>query len=179
MSSRREYEIAFVGLKPGVHEFVYRIIDTFFQDYQPQDFRHCDANVKLYLDKKNGFILLRFEIGGKIEITCDRCGNTLPMDLWDEFKVLVKLVENPELMNQQEEDPDVYYIARGESHLSVAGWIYEFINLSIPIQRMCKEEEIGGPNCNLEVLEMLRKMNGSAAPENPVWKGLEKFKDLE
>jgi uncharacterized metal-binding protein YceD (DUF177 family) len=180
MSSRREFEIAFVGLKPGVHEFNYRITDKFFQEYQPQDFRHCDANVKLSLDKKNGFILLKFEVGGKIEINCDRCGNMLPLDLWDEFNVLVKLAEDPELMNEQEEDPDVYYIARGESHLSVESWIYEFINLSIPIQRMCKEEEIGGPNCNLEVLEMLKKMNvAENNPGNIVWKGLEKFKDLE
>ena len=35
-------------------------------------------------------------------------------------------------MNDQEDDPDVYYISRGESHIDVADWIYEFINLSIP-----------------------------------------------
>jgi uncharacterized metal-binding protein YceD (DUF177 family) len=37
-------------------------------------------------------------------------------------------------MNEQEEDPDVYYISRSESHLHLAEWIYEFINLSIPMQ---------------------------------------------
>ena len=40
-----------------------------------------------------------------------------------------------------------------------ADWIYEFINLSIPMQRMCSEEEMGGPYCNKEVLEMLKKMD--------------------
>jgi len=180
MTSRREFEIAFVGLKPGIHEFSYRITDKFFEAYQQQDFQHCEANVKLILDKKNGFMLLKFDVAGKLEVICDRCGNTLPLDLWDEFNILVKLVEDPDIMNQQEEDPDVYYISKGESHLHIADWIYEFINLSIPIQRMCKPEDMGGPYCNKEVLEMLKKLDVEKNKEqNPLWKGLEKFKDLD
>jgi uncharacterized metal-binding protein YceD (DUF177 family) len=180
MSSRREFEIAFVGLKPGVHEFNYRIIDRFFEDYQQQDFRGCDANVKLSLDKNNGFMLLKFEVAGKLEVICDRCGNTLPLELWDEFHVLVKLVENPDMMNQQEEDPDVYYLPKGESHLQLADWIYEFINLSIPAHRTCSYEDMRGPNCNPEALEMLKKLKMPANSEEPsLWKGLEKFKGLD
>jgi uncharacterized metal-binding protein YceD (DUF177 family) len=180
MNSRKEFDIAFVGLKPGVHEFSYRIRDKFFEAYQQQDFHQCEANVKLFLDKKNGFMLLRFEIGGKLQVTCDRCGNTLPLDLWDEFNILVKLAEDPDIMNQQEVDPDVYYISKGESHLFVGDWIYEFINLSIPTQRMCKEKDLGGSFCNKEVLDMLKKFDSEEnKPGNPLWKGLEKFKDLE
>jgi uncharacterized metal-binding protein YceD (DUF177 family) len=180
MSSRRNFDIAFVGLKPGIHEFEYSINDKFFVDYDQQDFRNCTAVIKLALDKKNGFMLLKFEVGGKLEVTCDRCGNNLPLDLWDEFNIVVKMVDDPEEMNGQEEDPDVYYISKGESHLHIAPWIYEFINLSIPMQRMCTEEEMGGPHCNPEVLAMLKKLDASnSQPANPIWKGLEKFKDLE
>jgi len=180
MNSRRAFDIAFVGLKPGIHEFVYEINDKFFVDYSEQDFRNCVATVKLSLDKKNGFMLLKFEIGGKLELNCDRCGNNLPLDLWDEFQTVVKMVENPEEMNDQEDDPDVYYIARSESHINVADWIYEFINLSIPMQRMCSEDEIGGPYCNKEVLAKLKEMESNKnKATNPLWKGLEKFKDLD
>ena len=180
MNNRRAFDIAFVGLKPGIHEFVYEINDKFFVDYSEQDFRNCVATVKLSLDKKNGFMLLKFEIGGKLELNCDRCGNNLPLDLWDEFTTVVKMVENPEEMNGQEDDPDVYYISRGESHINVADWIYEFINLSIPMQRMCSEDEIGGPYCNKEVLAKLKEMESNKSKAaNPLWKGLEKFKDLD
>ncbi len=180
MNSRREYELAFVGLKAGVHAFEYEINDRFFEAFQQQDFSHCEALVKLFLEKNNGFMLLRFEVTGKVDVTCDRCGNPLPMDLWDEFQVIVKLVEDPEIMNLEEEDPDVYYISRTESHLHLADWIYEFINLSIPTQRMCKEDEIGGPNCNPEVLAMLKNMDAHAKnADNPLWKGLEKFRNPE
>jgi uncharacterized metal-binding protein YceD (DUF177 family) len=181
MSRRREFEIAFVGLKPGVHEYNYLIGEKFFEAFQQQDFRNCKANVKLLLDKKSSFMLLRFEIGGTLEVTCDRCNNNLPLDLWDEFNITVKMVEDPDLMNEQEDDPDMYYIAQSESHMDVANWIYEFINLSIPFQKVCDFEKMDGPNCNPNVLDMLKKLEPeeNKIKENPIWKGLEKFKDLE
>jgi len=55
MPHRREFEIAFVGLKPGVHEFSYEISDKFFSEYQEQDFKNCHAQIKLWLDKKSSF----------------------------------------------------------------------------------------------------------------------------
>jgi uncharacterized metal-binding protein YceD (DUF177 family) len=180
MSSQRNYDIAFVGLKPGIHEFEYDIDDKFFVEYQEQDFRNCIAHIKLTLDKNAGFMLLKFEVGGKVELTCDRCGNGLPLSLWDEFNIVIKMVDDPEEMNDQEEDPDIYYISKGESHLHMSDWLYEFINLSIPMQRMCGPDEIGGPSCNKEALAMLEKLvPEDKTSSNPLWKGLEKFKNLD
>jgi len=180
MGRSREFEIAFVGLKPGVHEFNYSIADEFFEAFQQQDFRNCKANIKLTLDKQNGFMLLKFEVGGTLEVNCDRCNSNLPLQLWDEFNIIVKMVEEPETMNNEEEDPDVYYISRGESHLDLKNWIYEFINLSIPMQKVCSYENMDGPHCNKNAKEMLKKMESEEEiKENPIWKGLEKFKDLE
>lgn len=182
MGNRREFDIAFVGLKPGIHEFDYQVDDKFFVDYKEIDptatgFDNCNASVKLLLEKNTSFMLLKFEIGGSVNVICDRCGNILPIDLWDEFKMLIKQVENPEEMNQNEEDPDVFYISRTESHIHVADWIYEFVLLSIPNQRMCNEDEIGGPQCNKEVLAMLKKMRSTTVNNShPLEKGLEKFK---
>lgn len=181
MSHRRAFEVAFVGLKSGEHQFIYQIDDHFFEEYQQQDFKNCVATVKLTLDKKNGFMLCRFDVDGRVELLCDRCGNNLQLQLWDEFNIVVKIVDDPEIMNEQEEDPDVYYIGKGESYLYVADWIYEFINLSIPMQRMCEEDESGGTKCNPEVLEKLKKMEQEAksTQSNILWKGLDQFKDLQ
>jgi uncharacterized metal-binding protein YceD (DUF177 family) len=182
MGRNREYEIAFVGLKPGIHEFSYVIDDRFFEAYQQQDFKNCLANVKLVLDRKTGFMQLKFEVGGTLEVTCDRCNNNLPLQLWDDFNITVKMVEDPEAANEQEDDPDMYYIAQGESHLDVSNWIYEFINLSIPMQKTCSYEKMDGPHCNARALDVLKKMepeDRKQNKENPIWKGLEKFRDLE
>lgn len=124
-------------------------------------------------------MLLKFEIGGSLEVICDRCNNDLPLQLWDEFNITVKMVEDPEIMNSEELDPDVYYISRGESHLDIANWIYEFINLSIPMHKTCEFENMDGPHCNHAAFEMLKKLDTNKEENsNPIWKGLEKFKGL-
>lgn len=182
MANRRGYEIAFVGLKPGVHEFNYEVTDKFFEAFQQQDFTNCKAHVKLLLDKKSSFMLLKFEIGGQLDVACDRCNNTIPFELWDEFNLIVKMVEEPELMNDQEDDPDVYYISRGESHINVENWIFEFVNLSVPMHKTCGFENADGPHCNKEALKMLNKLDEQRNADkktNPVWKGLEKFKKTD
>lgn len=181
MASKRTFEIAFVGLKPGVHEFNYVVDDKFFAEKGSPDFTNCQANIKLQLDKKSGFMLLKFEIVGKADSNCDRCGNPLSVDIWDEFNMLIKLVENPEEMNDQEEDPDVFYISRTESHIDVADWIYEFVLLSFPTQKTCGEDEEGNSKCNKEVLEKLKAM-GSVETQtnaNQLWQGLEQFKKVK
>ncbi len=180
MSNRREFEIAFVGLRPGVHEFEYNIDNKFFLDYTQEDFTNCTAKIKLLLDKKSGFLQLKFDIDGSADVICDRCSNPLKKQLWEEYNIIVKMVDDPETMNLQEEDPDVYYISRGESHLKIADWIYEFVTLSIPLQKMCSESEFGGEKCNKEVLDKLRQMEEEVNKQaNPVWKGLDKFKGLK
>ena len=181
MSHRRVYEIAFVGLKPGIHEFEYQVDDSFFEDFQEQDFKNCQAHIRLILEKNSAsFMLLKFEIGGSVEVICDRCNSNLPMQLFDEFMVTVKVVEQPELMNEQEEDPDVYYVSKGESHLDLKGWIYEFINLSIPMQKSCEYEDMNGPYCNPAARDLLNNMRSEEGKqENPIWKDLKKFKGLD
>lgn len=176
MKALRQFDIAFVGLKPGEHTFEYQITDSFFENYGPQDFSDCNATVKLLFDKKSNFFLLKFEIGGKVTVNCDRCGQPFELQLWDDFDQVVKLVDNPEEMNS-DEDPDVAYISKTESHLNVAEWIYEFINLSIPMQRIHPDDSTGKSGCDPKVLDMLDQMNRQAnEKENPIWKDLDKFR---
>jgi uncharacterized metal-binding protein YceD (DUF177 family) len=179
--ARSEYEIAFVGLQPGIHNFEYTIDDKFFEAYTEQDFKQCKAKVNLTLEKNTSFMMLKFEVGGSVSSTCDRCGNDLPLTLWDEFNIIVKLVDNPAQMNEEEADPDVYYISRTDGLLSVKDWIFEFINLSIPMQKMCSETETGGSQCNQEVLDMLKKINNTESEDAPksIWKDLDQFKNLD
>ena len=179
MANKRTFEVAFVGLKPGVHEFNYELDEKFFAEKGVPDFQYPVAHVKMLLEKNSSFMLLKFEVGGTAVVTCDRCGNPLPIDLWDEFNMLVKLVDNPDEMNEQEEDPDVFYLSRNESHLNVGDWMYEFALLSIPFQKMCAADKIGGPQCNKEVLDKLKEMETKQEEHNAnaLWKGLDQFKN--
>jgi uncharacterized metal-binding protein YceD (DUF177 family) len=176
MKPLREFEIAFVGLKPGEHTFEYQITDSFFENYGPQDFTNCNATVKLILEKNINFFMLKFEVGGTATVNCDRCAQPFELRLWDDFNQIVKMVDNPEEM-PEEEDADVAYISKTESHLNVAEWIYEFINLSIPMQRIHPDTSEGKSGCDPKILEMLDNMSQqSGEKDNPIWKDLDKFR---
>jgi uncharacterized metal-binding protein YceD (DUF177 family) len=176
MKALRQFDIAFVGLKPGEHTFQYQITDSFFEDYGPQDFSNCNATVKLLLDKKSNFFLLKFEVGGTVSVICDRCGQPFEMQLWDDFDQVVKMVDNPDEMKEDGET-DVSYISKTDSHLNVAAWIYEFINLSIPMQRIHPDDGEGKSGCDPKVLDMLDKMKQqTGGKENPIWKDLDQFR---
>ena len=179
MASKREYEIAFVGLKHGEHEYNYVLEDKFFIDKGAENVENISATVKLVLEKNTGFMLLKFQTGGSASVLCDRCGNALNVQLWDEFSMVVKLIDNPDEMNQQEEDADVFYISRSDSHIAVSDWLYEFTMLSIPVQNTCGVDEGNNSLCNQTVLAKLEQMKKSAheLTEKSIWKGLEKFKD--
>jgi uncharacterized metal-binding protein YceD (DUF177 family) len=85
-------------------------------------------------------------------------------------------------MNSEEEDPDIFYLDRNDSHLSIANWIYEFISLSVPLQHICKLDEKGKSTCNQKVIDQLNFFNENPptdATSKSLWKGLDKFKDLD
>ncbi len=181
MANMREYEIAFVGLKHGAHEFSYKLNNQFFKDYEANAAENIEALVKLILDKHTGFMLLKFIVGGNADVNCDRCGNPLTVDLWDEFNMVIKLADDPEKLNDEEEDPDLFYIARSESHIDVKNWLYEFVMLSIPTQKICGNDLTGKSLCNEDVLKKLDELSvkGDTRGENAnsIWKGLDKFKE--
>ena len=173
------YEIAFVGLKPGIHEFNYELNHDFFKEKGGDTVEEISANVKLVLEKNSGFMLLKFIVGGNAAVNCDRCGNPLKVDLWDEFSMVVKLTDEPQKANDEEEDADVFYIAKSESHIDVSDWLYEFVMLSIPMQHICGNDTNGDTLCNKDVIKRLNEMQvkNEEQNENSIWKGLEKFKD--
>ncbi|HNB81352.1 MAG TPA: DUF177 domain-containing protein, partial [Chitinophagaceae bacterium] len=139
------------------------------------EFHDALIDVKLILDKKQGTFLLKFDINGKVQIPCDRCGDEYEMLLWDEFELLVKVIDDDEVARKSEDDAEVAYIGRSESILDVSGYIYEFIILSIPIQHIHPDREDGSSGCNPAVIEFLKKQE--VEQRQQVWKNLPDIKN--
>jgi uncharacterized metal-binding protein YceD (DUF177 family) len=174
MKHNREYEIAWQGLKPGLHTFLYELDDRFIKEKgEDRDYKDLDARITLRFDKKTDFFLCHFDIDGSVTVACDRCGDEFKLRLWDEFRLLIKLA-GAEQTEETEEDADVVFIPRNETVLDMSGWLYEFITLSIPLHRVHPDKEDGTSACNPEALKLLGKLGEpEEAPEHNVWKGLE------
>jgi len=69
-------------------------------------------------------------------------------------------------------------ISAGENHLDLAQYIYEFIYLSLPLQKVHGKNKAGKSLCNQDMLERLGSMtsnNDDDEIDDPRW---DKLKDL-
>ena len=180
MKHNREFEIAWQGLKPGIHKFQYDLNDRFFEGREGErDFKDLDAQVTLIFDKKSNFFLCHFDIDGSVTVPCDRCGDDFILRLWDEFDLVIKLTGGDET-DEIDEDADVVFIPRSETVIDISNWIYEFVLLSIPLQRVHPEKAYGVSGCNEEALKLLDQLSEPEdKPKNDIWKGLEALKEKE
>lgn len=182
MKHNREFEIAWQGLKPGPHSYIYDIDDRFMQEHgADEEFRNWSAKVTLGFDKHENFFMLKFDIDGAVTVACDRCGDDFELRLWDEFNLLIKLAGGDDEELPEEED-DVVFIPRSETVIDISGWLYEFVMLSVPLQHIHPDKADGTPGCNQEALSLLDRMReNEEQTANPLWKGLEvlKGKDAE
>ncbi len=177
MKHNREFEIAWQGLKPGPHTYVYDIDDRFMKEREvSEDFTNWNARITLVFDKHENFFMLKFDVDGKVTVPCDRCGDNFELRLWDEFNLVIKLTGGDEGEKPEDED-DVVFIPRSETVIDISNWLYEFLMLSVPLQHIHADKEDGSPGCNEEALKLLDSLADSEEKAaNPLWKGLEAFK---
>jgi len=71
----------------------------------------------------------------------------------------------------------VVFIPRSETVIDFRTWVYEFLMLSIPLQRIHPDKPDGSQGCNPETLKLLNKLAAPEdAPRPDIWKGLEALK---
>lgn len=182
MKHNREFEIAWQGLRLGVHEYVFTIGNDFMKEHDaPEEFHDWQAEVILKFDRQPSFFQLHFDIAGSVTAPCDRCGDDFKLDLWDEFSLLVKLTGDAEDDTQGEEEADIAFIPRSETVIDTSKWVYEFLLLSLPIQKLHPDHPDGSRGCNPEALKLLDMLSEQeeVPSENNIWKGLEAFKTEE
>lgn len=179
MKGLREFEIPFVGLKPGVHVYNYEVDKRFFGYFEESLISDCNVNVKLEFDKKETFFVLKFYIDGNVRTECDRCLEPFNKEIFGDYVCYVKFAEDPSKMADEDE---VLYIGREETILDIAQLVYEYINLCLPMQRLGCNNPGLEPQCNKEVLNFLDNQNKKASSTNegeidPRWAALKKLKD--
>jgi uncharacterized metal-binding protein YceD (DUF177 family) len=180
MKHNREFEIAWQGLKLGEHTFQYDIDNRFMLEHgeHETEIKNVEAQITLKFDKKNNFFLLHFDVDGKMTAACDRCGDDFEMRLWDEFDLVMKLAG--EDVEEIDDEADVVFIPRSETVIDISKWLYEFVMLSVPLQKIHPDLPDGSSGCNPEALKLLESLSEPEdKPKNDIWKGLEALKELD
>src|SRR6188768_1426459 len=155
MKHNREFEIAWLGLKIGEHEYDFGVNNEFMQEHgAPPELHDWAAQVRLRFDRQQSFFRLHFDVSGSVIVPCDRCGDDFTLPLWDEFDLLVKLTGEESDDAEPEEEADVAFISRTDTVIDISAWLYEFVMLSVPLHRIHPDN-----GCNPEALRLLSELS--------------------
>jgi uncharacterized metal-binding protein YceD (DUF177 family) len=131
MSKIKEFLIPFIGLKLGKHHFEYQISNTFFENFDYDEFQSSDIKVGLVLDKKSNMLELEFKHKGTVNVPCDLTGEEFDLPIKGKMKLIVRFGD--EFNNDNEE---LLILPHGEHEIDVTQYIYEMIALSVPLKRV-------------------------------------------
>lgn len=131
MNIEKNFLIHFTGLKNGKHTFDFHVDDSFFKNYNYDDFNHINADITVLLDKKSTFLELHIVAKGFANIPCDVTNIDFDLPLEGEVKVVVKFGDV-----YNDEHDEILIIPFSEHQVNVAQYIYEILVLAIPQKRI-------------------------------------------
>ena len=157
MSKRGSYAIRISGLGEGDHIFSFELDRQFFTLFEQSEICNGNVHATVILEKTPGVLSLHFRIEGEVEVICDRCLENFMTGVSCSHTIFVKTGETP-----GEVDEDVLIIGKDEHEIEVGQYLYEFIVLALPYQRIHPDDTNGTSLCNPE---MLKKLDAHRAKE--------------
>jgi uncharacterized metal-binding protein YceD (DUF177 family) len=165
------FTIPISGLKEGSHSFDFEIGNEFFDLFEESEIRKGELKASVEADRRASHIDIMIRIDGTVMISCDRCLGIFSLPLSCENRLLVKFGKL-----HVESDPDIISMAAEEDELDLSQYFYEYILLSLPIQRLHPSDESGNSTCDPEMIKRLNEhiINDDIGTD-PRWDELKKI----
>jgi len=140
------------GIGDGIHDFSFELNQEFFASQEHSEIENGQIEVQVALEKKTGLFSLHFYLRGEVEVICDRCLEPFMTKIESEQTIFVKMGDTA-----GEIDDDVIMIHRDDHEIEVSQYLYEFILLALPYQRIHSDDEHGVPGCDPEMIRILEE----------------------
>jgi len=164
-----EYIIPVKGLSLGDHQFTYKIDDSFFSNYDYFDTNKGLLNLTVNLVKESNLLDFKFHFKGYLELKCDRCLDIFNLNVEDSFRLIVNY--GNEFIEVSDE---IITIPNNDTNIDLSQYIYEYINLMLPIKKVHLDDEFGNSTCNQEMIDRLH--NYTEQKSDPRWDALKNIK---
>lgn len=149
------YVIPFKGLAVGSYVFEWVVDGSFFAAYEMSEISDARVNVRVTLLKHTHFLELDFFLDGWVEVSCDRCLDSLTIDIVSTPRLYVQFGKDGG--EEESDESDIVVLAYGEEQMDVAQYIYEYAHLSLPVRRVHGDDENGQNMCNREMIHRLEQ----------------------
>ena len=171
MCNIASYKIDLKALPQGVTSLEYKLDDGFFKAIDAPGVQRGELSSSLSVNRTDDFFELNFHTSGVIHIPCDVCLEDMEQSIDTHDRLVVKFGV------EYSEDDDMVTVAEDEGILDVSWFIYEFIELNIPIKHVHAPGK-----CNHAMIELLNEHSAARSGEesedtmDPRWAALLKLK---
>ncbi len=170
MTTHKEFNIPFSGLKLGAHTFEYQINNTFFESFEYFEFNETDIVVKVLFNKMSTVMELEMEAKGTVNVACDLTNEPFDQEVTAVLPLVVKFGDA-----YNDEDDEILVIPHGEHQFNIAQYVYEMLVLAVPQKRIHPGVKDGSLKSDaLKKLEELQPKESKADKDNtdPRWDAL-------
>ena len=124
------YKVDLKGMATDTVSYRWQADDDFFSAVQGSEIKQGLLDVALRVKRTSGAYELEFQLQGEVEVTCDRCLESMNQPI-DAFCTL-RVVMGEDFVD----DGDVVVVPEREGFINVAWNIYEFAALQIPLRHV-------------------------------------------
>ena len=138
------------GLASGETEFSWRAEKEFFEAFGNTEILDADLVVSVIAEKSGRYLGVDCEIDGTVKVECDRCMEDLVIPVSTDVLLSVKYGDEESSEDHQEGEREILFVPEGDAELDLSQVIYDYVCLSVPMQRHHEEGE-----CNPEAIKHL------------------------
>ena len=126
--------------------YTYELDDAFFAAIEAPEIQKGHLCVTLDVKKGIGVYHLSFHTEGQVTVPCDRCLDDMEMEVMTDNRLDVKLGAD------YRDDETCVTVPEEDGYIDVAWFLYEFIELSLPMQHVHAPGE-----CNPQMMDALNE----------------------
>ena len=150
MKGLTEYTLPIQGLKNGLHTYKFKVNKAFFTHFENSPIENGLFDLTVILDKRDSILELDFDFEGHIATDCDRCTNAIQLPFGGYQKLIIKRIDE-----DVDEDVDIIFLSPDVFEFNIAKYVYEFICLSMPFNKVYDCENDNPRPCNMDILTRL------------------------
>lgn len=157
------------GLASGRTQFCWRALGEFFGSFDNSEILDADVSVDVLVEKSGKYIGVDGVLSGTVTVQCDRCLSDLSLPVDVDFKLSVKFGEEPlEALPAENGEREIVFVPEDDTDLDLSQTIYDYVCLSLPMQRVHPEGECDPETVRFLSIETDEAEEEAAAPvESP------------
>jgi uncharacterized protein len=170
-----QYIVQFSGLKDGKYDYSFEVGKELFTFYENTDIIDANIVVKALFEKKTSHLVFQFDLKGTVKTTCDRCLEILELEIQDSPELYINFGETTSDITDID---DTMILARSEDKIDLSKHFYDYIVISLPIQKIHPVDNNGKSTCNPEMIKKLEAYLGQEAKEDDTDPRWDKLRNL-